>query len=379
MNRFGRSDGAGQFWMAESVSDENSDWVATTTAPLFESPFYVTTDQQGHLENVDNTSAGAPLRPAVSDFAADNSWLYGHLTAGDFNVSHWQWPSVSAPTTHYALTSSPSVHPYASWSGQGTLGDSIGSSGIFAGEGLGEIQSPQIERRDFAPQQTAQSLSVSTNAGTSTPVTSLASATRSTASTTPNQSSRTQDRSQPKSNESTTTSPTRRRNREVTQRSPAAKQTTTRAPIQPNEEEQARRIHMAAYTRGTSLLSETSSQSREAAEAKSARTESSLRAAESIMAQNMGAGRAQGVMRTPNPAQGANDEFSLPLGKGFPIQIGSELFRLSGASIMSDCQYRPLLSVWCIGKSTLTFLEHPRTFLGSSKNSFGKVRIPREA
>ena len=28
----------------------------------------------------------------------------------------------------------------------------------------------------------------------------------------------------------------------------------------------------------------------------------------------------------------------LPAEKGFPIQIGSELFRLSGSSIMSDCQ-----------------------------------------
>ena len=30
---------------------------------------------------------------------------------------------------------------------------------------------------------------------------------------------------------------------------------------------------------------------------------------------------------------------TLPAGKGFPIQIGSESFRLSGASIMSDGQY----------------------------------------
>jgi hypothetical protein len=28
----------------------------------------------------------------------------------------------------------------------------------------------------------------------------------------------------------------------------------------------------------------------------------------------------------------------LPAERGFPIQIGSELFRLSGASIMSDCE-----------------------------------------
>ena len=38
-----------------------------------------------------------------------------------------------------------------------------------------------------------------------------------------------------------------------------------------------------------------------------------------------------GIMRDVNQDHGA-----LPNEKGFPIQIGSELFRLSGASIMSD-------------------------------------------
>ena len=48
----------------------------------------------------------------------------------------------------------------------------------------------------------------------------------------------------------------------------------------------------------------------------------------------------------------------LPAGKVFPIQIGSELFRLSGASISSDGK--------CITRSgvvgtALTMLEHPHT------------------
>lgn len=352
MNSFGSGDGeSGQFWVPESASHKNSDWIRAATTPLFDSPFYVT-NQQGQSEpssDVNNTSAGvagASLRPAGAvDSAADNSELYGHSTSSDFNASHWQWQSVSAPATSHALAPSLSVLPYASWSGQGNPGDSIGSSSIFAQDGLGEAQSSQIDRHHTALRKTAQSRPLSTIAGTSSPRTSLAPATLATAPTTPSQSSRPQNRSQRKSNESTTTSPTRRRNREGIQRSPAAKHTSARTPIQPNGEEQARRIHMAAFTRGTSLVSDTSSQSREAAEAKSARMDSSLRAAESILAQNMDAGKAPGVMRTPNPAEGANDEYSLPLGKGFPIQIGSELFRLSGASIMSDCQWRPLTSV----------------------------------
>lgn len=55
----------------------------------------------------------------------------------------------------------------------------------------------------------------------------------------------------------------------------------------------------------------------------------------------------------------------LPAGKVFPIQIGSELFRLSGASISSDGQY------WLPQLCThiLTVLEHPhisRTILANS-------------
>jgi hypothetical protein len=34
-----------------------------------------------------------------------------------------------------------------------------------------------------------------------------------------------------------------------------------------------------------------------------------------------------------------DDQDGLPAEKGFPIQIGSELFRLSGASIMSDGEH----------------------------------------
>ena len=95
---------------------------------------------------------------------------------------------------------------------------------------------------------------------------------------------------------------------------------------------------MAAYTRGTSRVSSTSSLSRGAAEARDARVEIDLRVAESRLIENMGAGKAPGVLRSPDAPNSASDDFSLPLGKGFPIQIGSELFRLSGASIMSDCQ-----------------------------------------
>jgi hypothetical protein len=54
----------------------------------------------------------------------------------------------------------------------------------------------------------------------------------------------------------------------------------------------------------------------------------------------------------------------LPAGKVFPIQIGSELFRLSGASISSDGMHSPHSSLVRFGK--LRLLEHPHTFRISS-------------
>lgn len=58
------------------------------------------------------------------------------------------------------------------------------------------------------------------------------------------------------------------------------------------------------------------------------------------------------------------DHDGLPPKKGFAIQIGSEVFRMSGASIMSDGELvmRREISSW------LTRLEHPRTFPSSLRN-----------
>ena len=291
---------------------------------------------------MNSTSAGgaAALRAAAPSglfSAADSSWLYQNFEASHQAASDWPWPSISSPPPHDALLSPPS-HLNPSWLDRTNTGPLRGSPHDVAGEGLGETQH-QVDLQNFAFQQAVQSRPASRIAASSSPPASLASATRPTPLTTAAQVSHNPPRSQPRSSEPKTTSPTKKRNRESTLRSPAAKQTAARTPIQPNDEEQARRIHMAAYTRGTSLVSDTSTPSREAAGVKSARLDHGFGTAGPSMAQNIGAGKAQGVMRTPNPAEGATDEFTLPLGKGFPIQIGSELFRLSGASIMSDCQW----------------------------------------
>lgn len=60
------------------------------------------------------------------------------------------------------------------------------------------------------------------------------------------------------------------------------------------------------------------------------------------------------------------DKPILPPEKVFSIQIGSKLFRLSGASISSDGQFFP----FCFGMSVeLTVQEHRHIFPSSSGNS----------
>lgn len=58
----------------------------------------------------------------------------------------------------------------------------------------------------------------------------------------------------------------------------------------------------------------------------------------SRISENRGAGRTPGVLRTRQGEEMNNGQHTLPHAKGFSIQIGSENFKLSGASIMSDGQ-----------------------------------------
>jgi len=65
---------------------------------------------------------------------------------------------------------------------------------------------------------------------------------------------------------------------------------------------------------------------------------------------------------------------TLPAGKVFPIQIGSELFRLSGASISSDGKL--LVSNmfrYCSRIAMLRVLEHPHTSRIFLENNFATM------
>jgi hypothetical protein len=78
-------------------------------------------------------------------------------------------------------------------------------------------------------------------------------------------------------------------------------------------------------------------------------------------------GRVIDVSKPRRVVEGAGGPDMLPAGKVFPIQIGSELFRLSGASISSDGKHGPKFVL--ARNSKLRLLEHPHTFRISSANS----------
>lgn len=76
-------------------------------------------------------------------------------------------------------------------------------------------------------------------------------------------------------------------------------------------------------------------------------------------------GRSRRIVEAPS----RRDSNQLPAGKVFPIQIGSELFRLSGASISSDGKYSTSFRLLKIPQM-LRVLEHPHTSPIFSASSF---------
>lgn len=112
------------------------------------------------------------------------------------------------------------------------------------------------------------------------------------------------------------------------------------------DEDESRRNQLGLYTRGGSVVSTASGHSRsDNALFRSDTMDDENISGASIRSENKGAGRTPGVLRTRQGEDLQNGQQSLPHAKGFSIQIGSEIFKLSGASIMSDGQYSHVLRV----------------------------------
>lgn len=108
------------------------------------------------------------------------------------------------------------------------------------------------------------------------------------------------------------------------------------APDTQNEEEQ-RRKQSGLSSRGPSRVSSVSGHSQNETFNPDV-LEDEFASNTSRISENRGAGRTPGVLRTRQGEEVTNGQHELPHAKGFSIQIGSENFKLSGASIMSDGQ-----------------------------------------
>ena len=324
-----------QGWTDENLYRQNSDWVVST--PPFELQYATGLAVSAEPEV---TPLRAGTTGAYPSFDHGRSWNFDDEYQGNLYV----WPgappvpsafsapsaqSVRNPTRIKDVHDEPSTRPLD------------GSLNALTG-GIGPDPGRQTAQPDFASHTSFPPFPTIGETRESPPAASTVTRSHTVAQETPSAAqapqttSRKLTRSQTLSPGSAQASPTRKRR--AGPRSPLTRQPLPKAPFHPNEEEEARRIHMASISHGGSLMSNASSRSRGANEQENAGTEANLRIAESKTRENLGAGRTPGVLRTPLSGDDSSEQFSLPPGKGFPIQIGSELFRLSGASIMSDCR-----------------------------------------
>lgn len=372
--------GGGLDWTDESSYQQNTDWIPTTSAPPFDIQY------ANHLSNVQrpfqlpNASADpelAPLRAgatgAYPSFDQSQNWNLEN----DQQATLYGWPGVPRQSAFNIPPPQASIASNAFRNVRDpTARAPVGPYNV-ASAVQGHDPGGQTSQRNFANQRPFLSPRNAGESSETTPARPPSLARIHTIAQEPTSATQAQQ-SGPKSASSGKTlspssaqvSPTRKRR--GGQRSPSSRQSLPKAPFQPNEEEEARRIHMSSLSSGGSLTSNISSQPQGMSELEPQVPESNLRAAESSMLDTLGAGKTPGVLRTPQPGHASSEQFTLPPGKGFPIQIGSELFRLSGASIMSDCQ--------CPASNLRTFyvlrlLEHLHTFRGSSKTRSAKTKM----
>ena len=141
--------------------------------------------------------------------------------------------------------------------------------------------------------------------------------------------------------------PTAQNRREHNKSTPLARQMNlTGSTFQHNDEEEIRRFYLGqSVNRTESVVSDRSlhsvgaheytnpDRSEDASRFESSRLEAGLQASQV----DLGHGPVPGVARSSEDGnRQTDDEGPLPLGKGFTIHVGSEIFKLSGASIMSD-------------------------------------------
>ncbi len=147
---------------------------------------------------------------------------------------------------------------------------------------------------------------------------------------------------------------------------------SSRSHTDPQNEEDQRRRQFGLTSRGPSRVSSISGHSRKETFSPEVLGDK-LSSTASMKPENRAAEKIPGVLRIPKGEAPQNGQHTLPSAKGFSIQIGSESFKLSGASIMSDGQYS--LKIRSMLHDLLRILEHPHTSQSFSRTSFNRGTV----
>ena len=129
---------------------------------------------------------------------------------------------------------------------------------------------------------------------------------------------------------------------------PLARMVSVNTPERQREEDS--RSQADLNTRGGSVISSASAQSRaEHVYSRSDHLDDAFASGMPRKTENREVGKTPGVVRSRQGEEPPDGQHALPNAKGFSIQIGSEVFKLSGASIMSDGQHAPFTNPSFVG------------------------------
>lgn len=327
------------------LTPQHEHWFPPTSASADNRLIYYASNSYGHQPQIQpqtqftHSSAHAPSAIVPAAISSSNAFFNNANQTFEYDIhqgQHW-----SDLPTHENATASAAVVPLNSggdWTNPlavvETPRDTIGS----VAEVLSKVDNDKGQRQDLTISRSLLS-----------PARSVTSASKSLAE--PNKSRHVTKRDEARVNKSSQnlsmsagsgfSSPNAgqgsfdRRKSNTGQKTTPLNRMLTKNPTEVQVDEEQRRGQFSLNSRGPSRVSSISGHSRGENETFSSDIlDDELASSASRRFENRGTGKTPGVLRTRQ----ADDANTLPHAKGFSIQIGSENFKLSGASIMSDGQ-----------------------------------------
>lgn len=331
---------------------QHEHWFSATSASSVDNPLsYYASNSYNHQPQPQpqpqaqfaNPSARAPSAIAPAAANSSNAFFNHANQPLDYDILQGQhWSDLPTQDNATAPAAVGSLNSGGDWTNPLAAVESPRDSIGLVGEGLSKADSDKGPRQDLTISRSLLS-----------PSRSVISASKSLIES--NKARHATKRDEPRSNKPSQTlpmsagsgysSPNAGHGSFDRKRSATAQKTTTlnrmfvRNPPEPQNEEDPGRRQYGINSRGPSRVSSVSGQSRGENETFSSDVQDDELASSVSRRSENRAGRTPGVLRARQGDDVYNGQNPLPHAKGFSIQIGSENFKLSGASIMSDGQY----------------------------------------